>query len=52
MSLSMRGLFNAEERDADQWRELFQKTDSRFQFIGIIQPKDSNYALVEFEWSG
>ena len=43
-------LFNAHERDAYEWRELFQRADPRFRFVGKHQPKDSRLALIEAEW--
>ncbi|KAF2248979.1 sterigmatocystin 8-O-methyltransferase [Trematosphaeria pertusa] len=52
MDLLMGTYFNAWERDADEWRELFMKADSRFEFIGITRPLGSALALVEARWGG
>ncbi|THC88441.1 hypothetical protein EYZ11_012113 [Aspergillus tanneri] len=52
MNLSMMSVFNARERDADEWRDLFHRADPRFRFVGIRQPQGSHLALIEVEWSG
>jgi len=48
----MNTYFNAWERDVEEWRELFEKADPRFKFVGITQPQGSALALIEFQWSG
>ncbi|KAF2272524.1 sterigmatocystin 8-O-methyltransferase [Westerdykella ornata] len=52
MDLSMNVLFNAWERDVDEWKELFRRADGRFRFIGVTQPQGSALALIEARWSG
>ena len=32
-------LFNAKERDLDDWAKLFERADARFKFVGSKQPK-------------
>ncbi|KAF2121893.1 sterigmatocystin 8-O-methyltransferase [Lophiotrema nucula] len=50
--LIMKAYFNAWERDADEWRELFTKADPNFKFVGIYQPEGSALALIEARWIG
>jgi hypothetical protein len=52
MDLTMMAYFNAWERDADEWQQLFTKADPRFKFVGINQPQGSALALVEVRWDG
>ncbi|KAF2680956.1 S-adenosyl-L-methionine-dependent methyltransferase [Lentithecium fluviatile CBS 122367] len=52
MDLLVKTSFNAWERDADEWRELFAKADSRFEFVRITQPQGSALALIEARWTG
>jgi hypothetical protein len=52
LGLSMTTLFNAWERDAEEWEELFAKADRGFEFVGINQPPDSALALIEVRWVG
>jgi len=47
----MNTYFNAWERDAEEWRELFKRADPRFKFIGITQPQGSALVLVEAQWT-
>ena len=42
--------FNSRERDATEWRSLFEAADPRFAFRGIIEPRGSMLALVEASW--
>jgi len=50
MDLDMLTLFNARERDEDDWKVLFQRADPRFKFQGIKQPKGSTLALILATW--
>ena len=52
LDLTMNTYFNAWERDAEEWRELFKRADPRFKFIGITQPQGSALVLVEAQWTG
>jgi hypothetical protein len=52
MDLTMNTYFNAWERDAEEWEELFAKADARFEFVGIKQPQGSALALLEVRWAG
>ena len=48
--LGMIALLNGRERDADEWRLLFDRADSRFHFVGVKQPEGSSLALMEAVW--
>ena len=50
MDLTMATFCNAYERDADEWKALFAKADSRFNLVGITQPPGSALSLLEVEW--
>jgi hypothetical protein len=52
MDLIMKTYFNAWERDAEEWQELFAKAHSGFRFVGITQPRGSGLALIEARWVG
>lgn len=46
----MGAMFNAREREVEEWRQLFLSADSRFVWKGITQPKGSRLALIESVW--
>jgi len=48
----MIAILNGRERDVDDWKSLFNRVDSRFQYVGVTQPEGSNLALIEACWSG
>ncbi|TVY82896.1 O-methyltransferase aurJ [Lachnellula suecica] len=48
--LSMKGIQNAKERDADDWEQLFEFADSRFKFQGITKPNGSTLSIVNASW--
>lgn len=50
MDLTMLALFNAGEREADHWPELFASADQRFLFKGITTPAGSALSLIEAMW--
>ncbi|GAB1191677.1 hypothetical protein APSETT444_000859 [Aspergillus pseudonomiae] len=50
MDMGMMTLFNAQERDADEWRDLLERADPRFTFAGIHQAEGSQLALIEAVW--
>ena len=43
---------NSKEREAADWKKLFDETDSRFQFTGIKRVPISSLALIEAVWTG
>ncbi|RAH78847.1 sterigmatocystin 8-O-methyltransferase [Aspergillus japonicus CBS 114.51] len=52
MGLGMIGLFNAYERDIEDWTRVFKQTDSRFRLLGCRHLDGAEMALIEFEWTG
>ena len=48
--LSMKALLNGQERDADDWAQLFKEADPRFNFTGVTQDARSRWALMEAIW--
>jgi hypothetical protein len=47
----MIAILNGRERDADEWRLLFDRADSRFHFVGVKQPEGSSLAMIEAVWN-
>ncbi|KAK4216229.1 S-adenosyl-L-methionine-dependent methyltransferase [Rhypophila decipiens] len=52
MDLCMAELFNSQERELDDWANLFKLADSRFEFKGAHQPDGSEMSLIVAEWKG
>ncbi|KAF7956540.1 hypothetical protein EAE96_003876 [Botrytis aclada] len=50
VDINMHAIFNSYERDQEGWRSLFKKADRRFSFNGVVQPKGSALAILEFIW--
>lgn len=55
----MKLLFNSHDREASEWRVLFEKTDPRFKIIGTTvhsrEPQNDSgaqMAMVEAVWEG
>jgi 6-hydroxytryprostatin B O-methyltransferase len=46
----MKQQFNAKERSADDWKDLFEQADERFRLNRIINPPGSILAVIEFVW--
>jgi len=44
-------LFNAKEREADEWKRLLEIADKRFHFVGINMPPGSKLSFVEARWN-
>lgn len=53
MDVNMITMFNAVERTDEEWREIFALADSRFEVVGIRNPKEDEgnlFAIVEAVW--
>lgn len=48
--LVMSSIQNARERELEDWKGLFKKADSRFQFRGVTSPPGSNHSLLVAVW--
>lgn len=46
----MMTLFNARERELDDWIELFAEADTRFKFIEAKRPDVGTMSLLIFSW--
>ena len=44
--LAMKAIQNAKERDAEDWKILFQTADERFKVGEIGKPEGSNLSLI------
>ena len=45
-------LLNSNQRDAEEWQDLFRKADERFEFVGIRKPAGAALSLIEAYWKG
>lgn len=52
MDMIMLTLFNAREREAADWIELFKKADPRFSNAKIWTPEGAAMAIIEIAWEG
>jgi hypothetical protein len=50
MDLAMLALFNAGDRQADQWKRVVEKADPRFKYKGIKMIPGSNLSFIEAVW--
>ncbi|MCJ1316072.1 hypothetical protein MMC15_001392 [Xylographa vitiligo] len=50
LDMGMKQLFNAKERDKDDWIQLFRAADPRFQLVQITKPELSELSIIEFRW--
>ena len=52
MDIAMMTMQNAQERDKGEWIDLFKRADERFHFVEVVQPEESDLAVIEFIWQG
>ncbi|KAF2087636.1 S-adenosyl-L-methionine-dependent methyltransferase [Saccharata proteae CBS 121410] len=50
MDVTMLQLLNARERAEEDYAELFQRTDPRFKFVGVVRPEGSRTCTIEAIW--
>lgn len=50
MDMLMLSMCNSRERDASDWREVFQDADPRFKVQTMFIPKGSVLGIVEVLW--
>ena len=41
---------NAQERTANDWKNLLQSADPRYKLTRLVQPAQSSLAIVEATW--
>lgn len=52
MDMLMLTLYNAREREHDDWAHLFAQADGRFTFIRAFKPEGSAAGIIEAVWDG
>ncbi|KAM7201231.1 S-adenosyl-L-methionine-dependent methyltransferase [Naviculisporaceae sp. PSN 640] len=52
MDLCMAELFNAHERELEDWKNLFKLADPRFEFKSAHRPEGAELSLIVAEWTG
>ena len=48
----MLSLLSAREREAPEWRKLFEEADPRYTDVRIWKPEGSAMSIIEATWSG
>ena len=48
----MLSLFNARERERDDWISLFERADARFRDVRVWLPEGATLAIIEAVWAG
>lgn len=46
----MMTLFNAREREIEDWIDLFTQADKRFKFVGAKKPEVGTMNVMTIEW--
>ena len=52
MDMAMLQLFNAYQRDEEEWADLFHRADPRFKFIGHSKPRGAAQSIIVVGWDG
>ncbi|MCJ1353124.1 MAG: hypothetical protein MMC33_003109 [Icmadophila ericetorum] len=52
MDMLMLTLYNAREREQDDWGQLFKQADQRFTLIRALRSKNSGAGIIEAVWEG
>lgn len=52
LDLFMQVTVNAREREADDWKDLFARADSRYRVNRVWKPEKSAMSFIEAEWMG
>ena len=50
LDIAMWQLFNAYQRDEDEWQDLLRRADPRFKFKGQSRPKGATQSIIVVEW--
>ncbi|GKT62234.1 O-methyltransferase [Colletotrichum tofieldiae] len=50
MDMVMLAVLNAQERNEDEYRELFKAADERYVFKGVMRPKGCRMSIIEAVW--
>jgi hypothetical protein len=52
MDVGMLQLLNAQQREQDEWPELFRRADARFRYLGARKSEGAVRWIIEAEWEG
>jgi hypothetical protein len=52
MDIGMLQLLNAQQREQNEWPELFRRADSRYRYLGAKKPASAVRWIIEAEWEG
>jgi hypothetical protein len=52
MDIGMLQLLNAQQREMQEWPELFRKADDRYRYLGAKKPEGGIRWIIEAEWQG
>jgi len=52
MDIGMLQLLNAQQREQDEWPELFCRADPRYRYLGAKKPAGAIRWIIEAEWEG
>ncbi|TDZ75074.1 Chlorophenol O-methyltransferase [Colletotrichum trifolii] len=50
MDMVMLAVLNAQERNEDEYRQLFRAADERFVFKGVMRPRGCRMSIIEAVW--
>ncbi|GJC97070.1 O-Methyltransferase [Colletotrichum higginsianum] len=50
MDMVMLAVLNAQERNEDEYRELFKAADERYVFKGVMRPRGCRMSIIEAVW--
>ena len=48
----MKTLFNAREREMEDWKELLQQADPRFRILDVHKPRIGTMGVIIVKWDG
>ncbi|KAH9889151.1 S-adenosyl-L-methionine-dependent methyltransferase [Xylariomycetidae sp. FL2044] len=52
LDVGMQQLLNAQQREMQEWPELFRRADPRFRYLGARKPEGAIRWIIEAEWQG
>ncbi|CAI6341982.1 unnamed protein product [Periconia digitata] len=52
MDIGVLQLLNAQQREMQDWPELFRRADSRYHYLGAKKPEGAIRWIIEAEWRG
>ena len=52
MDIAMLQLLNSQQRDQDEWLQLFRRADERYRYLGPRKPEGASRWIIEAEWEG